>query len=68
MKTQSQIMADCPSCGEGVIFIKPPVIGQFISCRYCDDRLEVIDLDPILLDWPLTEDDLDYDDVLFDEV
>ena len=60
MKTKVKILAECPSCGEMVVFDKTPKRGQLIACWYCEEELEVIDLEPILLDFPL--DDEDYDD------
>ena len=60
MVTNTKIMSECPSCGETVIFERKPTLGQFIDCPFCEEFLEVIDLDPLLLDWPI--EDGDYDD------
>ena len=61
MKTNTNIIAECPSCGEMVYFAKFPRLGQYIDCRYCEEELEVIDLQPLLLDWPIEEDNYDND-------
>ena len=64
MKTNTNTMAECPSCGETIHFDRYPRLNQLIDCRYCREELEVIDLEPLLLDWPFEEGDFDddYDD------
>ena len=61
MKTRANIITDCPSCGESVILDKSPRLGDFIVCRICEEKLEVIDLNPILLDFPLEDGSYDYE-------
>jgi lysine biosynthesis protein LysW len=54
------VMAICPAC-EGEISIQGQVeMGQNIHCPQCMEDLEVIDIDPLELDWAY--DDLDWDD------
>lgn len=45
--------AYCPSCGERPILVQQLKIGQIIQCCFCNSDLEVLKLDPIVLDWPL---------------
>ena len=59
MKTRTKILAECPSCGEMVFFDKNPELGQFRICQFCEEKLEVIELDPILLDFPMEDEDYD---------
>ena len=59
MVTKAKILAECPSCGEKVFFVRTPRLGQYVDCQYCEEELEVIDLEPILLDFPLDEGDYD---------
>lgn len=61
MKVKSNIIADCPSCGERVVLDKSPRLGDFVVCRICEEKLEVIDLNPILLDFPLEDESYDYE-------
>ena len=51
MKTKSRIRTSCLACGEPVFFIKHPMLGDVITCSFCDEKLEVIRLDPIVIDW-----------------
>jgi lysine biosynthesis protein LysW len=37
-------------------------IGQAMTCPYCDAELEVIDLDPVELDWAYDEEWEDWDE------
>ena len=61
MVSKTKTMAECPSCGVMVFFEMRPKLGQFIDCPSCNEFLEVIDLDPVLLDWPVEEGDYDDD-------
>jgi lysine biosynthesis protein LysW len=58
--------AFCPSCDEEIKFAKTPKIGHTLTCPHCGEDLEVIDTNPIELDWAYDdefEDDYeDYDD------
>jgi lysine biosynthesis protein LysW len=55
----------CPSCDENIRFSRVPKLGQKVTCPECGERLEVVYLDPIELDYEDDsdfEDDLDWDD------
>ena len=52
-------VAICPSCGEDIKIQDNPKLGQRLLCQHCDAELEVIELDPVELDWA---DYGDYDD------
>jgi lysine biosynthesis protein LysW len=52
--------AYCPSCGERPIVERNLKIGQIIRCYYCQSDLEVLKLDPVVLDWPLRIDEHDF--------
>lgn len=54
----------CPEC-DAKVSVKSPKLGQVVVCRVCDTRLEVIDTNPLELDWAF-EDDVDDDDFDFD--
>jgi alpha-aminoadipate carrier protein LysW len=52
----------CPDC-DGTIIINPfPVVGKKLTCPHCDADLEVIDVDPVELDWAYEESDEDWED------
>ncbi len=59
----------CPGCGAKIRFHRAVHLGEFVSCDECDDELEVIQVQPLKLDWayadPLDDDDIDYDDDFF---
>jgi len=56
-----KIYSECPSCAENITFQKSPRLGQILRCQFCDSELEVIDLDPVTLDWPYEEEDFEFD-------
>jgi len=45
--------AYCPSCGERPIVEQKMKVGQIIRCCFCQSDLEVLKLDPVVLDWPI---------------
>ena len=49
----------CPSCGEVVKVASSARIGSEVSCASCNTKLEVVWLDPIELDWPLDDEELE---------
>jgi lysine biosynthesis protein LysW len=53
---------DCPSC-DAVVSVNKPRIGDMVTCRECDTKLEIISTDPFEVDFPLDYyDDLDDSD------
>lgn len=63
---QKSDVAYCPEC-DAKINVKSPKLGQIVSCRVCDTRLEIVDLKPLELDWAFEDDLDDFDDLEFDE-
>jgi lysine biosynthesis protein LysW len=59
--------AICPSCGEWVKLSDNPKMGQKITCPECEADLEVIEVNPIELDWAFMEGKLDDEDWEDDE-
>jgi len=66
--THHNDVAYCPEC-DSKISIKSPKLGKIIACRACDTKLEVVDLNPLELDWAFEDsDDMDgMDDLAFDD-
>jgi lysine biosynthesis protein LysW len=50
----------CPSC-DAIISVDDPQTGAMITCRECDEQLEIISTDPFEVDFPLDYED-DWDD------
>lgn len=48
---------DCLACGEDVYVGQNPIIGRIIICHGCNSRFEIIDVEPVMVDWPGSEDD-----------
>ncbi len=55
----------CPSCGRKVRLSGRISIGMEVRCLACGDELQVVDIDPVELDW-LYDYDNDFDDDLED--
>ena len=56
------MFAICPSCGEDIKLRENLKIGQMVDCPHCETELEVIDLDPVELDWAYYDDDEEWDE------
>ena len=54
------VIARCPDCGERVRLQGRLYIGRPVTCGNCDAELEVIETEPVELDW--VDDDDEYDD------
>jgi lysine biosynthesis protein LysW len=50
-------VAVCPDCGETIDMASHPKIGQRVTCRNCDEILEVVDVNPVELDWAYDDDE-----------
>jgi hypothetical protein len=50
MKTSNQT-AKCPSCKEKIYVGEHPIRGKFILCKFCEEELEIVKLNPVILDW-----------------
>ena len=60
-KNMNGIRKECLSCGDTIIIKRPIRMGQIVTCLSCGDELEIVELNPILLDWPLAEEEYSYD-------
>lgn len=55
------VKAICPSCGEWVTLKAQPKLGLLVTCNECETELEVVEIDPVELDWAYYN-DLDEDE------
>jgi lysine biosynthesis protein LysW len=51
----------CPSC-DAEIRVSRPRLGATVTCSECGESLEIISVDPFEVDFPLDEDDDDWDE------
>ena len=56
------IRAACPDCGDRIPLQGLIRIGRKVICPNCDAELEVIETDPVELDWVYDEDESEKDD------
>lgn len=52
--TAKKEIAFCPEC-DSRLRLRTVRLGQRITCRECDTALEVVELNPIELDWAFEE-------------
>jgi lysine biosynthesis protein LysW len=56
------VSATCPDCGQVVRLQGRVRRGQEVTCPHCDAELEVIETDPVELDWVYDEYDGEEDE------
>lgn len=68
MVTKSiKAIVECLYCGEDIQININPKTGSFITCNKCSSQFEIIDLEPVTIDWPYYDDDYsDDDDAYYD--
>ena len=68
VKTKKAV-GTCPGCGWAVMPGDRPTEGQQVNCPNCGAYLEVINLEPLEVDWAFTdfEADWDLDEEVWDE-
>jgi lysine biosynthesis protein LysW len=57
-------IAECPHCERNVKLSGETWLGKRVSCPHCGEELEVVELNPVELDYAFDDedDDDDYDD------
>jgi alpha-aminoadipate carrier protein LysW len=65
----TSVRADCPDCGQKITLKGPVVLGQEVVCPHCEAELEVVETEPVELDWAYDDewDDDEWDDEEEDE-
>ena len=59
--TSKSTRAECPSCGSYVPVGRKVRMGQRVACPICREKLAVIWLHPVELDWPFEDEYEEYD-------
>jgi DNA-directed RNA polymerase subunit RPC12/RpoP len=62
MRINKKRTSRCPSCGEKIFLGDHPKVGQYLLCSVCDEKVEIIKLDPIVLDLLYVSDYSEYMD------
>ena len=56
------VRADCPDCGARIQLQSPVQLGQEVTCPECAAELEVIQTNPVELDWIYEDDEGEEDE------
>lgn len=54
--------AVCPACSKSILINPKPKLGQRVVCPGCRAELEVVEIEPLELDWPFDDDYVDDDE------
>jgi len=57
VEPKKAVSALCPDCGERITLKSTVRLGQEVVCPHCDAELEVVETDPVELDWVYDDDD-----------
>lgn len=60
MKGIKKRTSQCPTCGEKISIGETPKVGQYLLCSNCDEKVEIINLNPVVLDLFYIPDDDGY--------
>jgi len=63
---QKSKVVECLLCYRDINIGVNPNISKFITCKNCEMVFEIINLDPIMIDWPYYDDDYDEIDELYE--
>ena len=61
-KRLSVQMGRCPSCSRDIKLPGRIIVGMQVRCSTCGDELQVVETDPIELDWLYDYDEFDNDE------
>ncbi len=42
----------CPDCTRKIVIGPRPKKGQLVACPHCEVDLEIVNLNPLRIDWP----------------
>ena len=59
---------ECLACEEDVYVGLNPRIGNYIICSSCDSEFQIIDLKPVMIDWPYEDDYEDEEEAYYDDL
>ena len=63
-----KMMAECLACNDDIYIGNNPQIGRYVICDNCDAEFIIIDLKPVLIDWPDFDDYSDEDEGYYDDI
>lgn len=64
-KPQKKVI-ECLYCNEDIYLGGNPKIGNIVECKNCESLFEIVDLEPVMIDWPFYADDYPDDEDLLD--
>lgn len=63
-----KVTVECLACNDEIFVGKDPEINSYIYCNNCDAEFQIIDLEPILIDWPENDDYFDDEEGYYDDI
>ena len=68
-KTRSKKMiVGCLACEDEIFVGRDSKIGSYIYCNTCDAEFQIIDIKPVLIDWPDDDDYYDGKEGYYDDI
>jgi hypothetical protein len=63
-----KVTVACLACEDDVYIGRNPKIGNYVICNSCDSEFQIIDLEPIMIDWPDEDGYVDEEEAYYDDV
>ncbi len=64
-REEKQVL-ECLFCSEEINIKGNPKIGVMVECSNCESLFEIVEVNPVSIDWPYYGDDFIDDDDFFD--
>lgn len=62
-----KLTVECLNCSEDIYIADKAKVGSFVTCNSCESLFEIIDLDPLMIDWYFYDDDYADEEDFFDD-
>ena len=59
---------ECLACNDDVYVGRNPKIGSYVTCNGCDAEFQIVDLDPVMIEWPDYDDYTDEEEGYYDDI
>ncbi|MGW8225518.1 MAG: hypothetical protein ACWGOY_07290 [Anaerolineales bacterium] len=57
---------ECLVCKEIIDVGGKPQVGVIVECKNCESLFEIVELEPLMIDWPYYDDEFNDDEDLYD--
>ena len=63
-----KVTVECLVCNDDVYVGQNPKVGSYVTCNGCDAEFQIVDLEPVLIDWPEFDDYVDDEEGYYNDI